>query len=196
MSTFASIPDILPEGVKGSAKIEHFTVKKDFWAMREGVTPGKYARLYVDGQLLMSDTDNERSTNWRVAYKSNGRVLIAGLGIGMILTAILDKPEVESVIVIEKYQDVIDLVAPHYRHPKLTVICGDIFEWKPAKGEKFDTIYFDIWGDISTDVLGEMATLHRRFGRYLNRENPEAWMDSWQKGFLKLQLQRDRRRGW
>jgi spermidine synthase len=109
---------------------------------------------------------------------------------------VLDKPEVESVTVIEKYQDVIDLVAPHYAHPKLTVICADIYEWTPPKGTVYDTIYFDIWPNICTDNLKDMEKLHRRFASKLNKANPHRWMDSWLKDALKAQLRREKRNPW
>ena len=193
---FVSIPSILPEKEVGIARIEHFDVARSFWSDREGVRPGRYARLYVGAMLMMSDTDMEHRTNWEVARRAHGRVLIAGLGIGLILTAILDKPEVTSVTVVEKHADVIALVGPYYEHPKLTIVCGDIFDWKPVKGTQYDVIYFDIWPDLSTDILGEMATLHRRFARCLDRDNPNCWMDSWCKGELRAQRRRDRYKGW
>ena len=141
----------------------------------------------------MSDTRYEQLTNTEVVRRAHGDVLIAGLGIGMILTRILDKPEVESVTVIEKYQDVIDLVEPHYRNPKLTVICADIYDWKPAKGTVFNCIYFDIWADQSTDCLVDMAKLHQRFKFFLDKRDDKRWMDSWNRDELKYNK---RHRGW
>ena len=77
---------------------------------------------------------------------------------------------------VEKYQDVIALVAPHHEHAKLTCICADIFNWKPPKNTKYDTIYFDIWNNVCTDNLPEIATLHQRF-KYYKAKN--GWMGSW-----------------
>lgn len=192
---FKPMTEVVPQGSVGLARVEHFEVTRQGFRA-DAPPPGNYAKLIVGGRLYMSDTPFEKRTNWGIVHHANGHVLIAGLGLGMILTAILDKPAVQSVTVIEKYQDVIDLVAPHHLHPKLTVICADIFEWKPEKGTKYDTIYFDIWPDICTDSLKEMETLHRRFARILNRENHKAWMDSWQKDYLRYQRRRERASGW
>ena len=55
------------------------------------INPGNYVRLHVDGELMMSDTPFERRTNEEFVRKASGKVMIAGLGIGMILNALRDK---------------------------------------------------------------------------------------------------------
>jgi spermidine synthase len=187
--SFPTIADIVPEGIKGIAKIEHFKVSEDDSKMsifrREYVPVGKYTRLRVHNGIMMSDTNMEQRTNYEVKSKSHGNVLIAGLGIGMILKPILEKPEVSSVLVIEKYQDVIDLVASYYEHPKLTVVCADIFDWKPEKDQKFNAIYFDIWPDICVDNINEINQLHRKGKYWLDRSDSNCWMNSWQAEYLR-----------
>jgi hypothetical protein len=182
---------ILKPASKGDARIEHFTVSKQdaaFQAMRgDCIAPGTYARIYADGELMMSDTDMERRSNWTFAHKAHGRVLIAGLGLGMILTG-MDQAKVTDVTVVEKSQDVIDLVGPHF--PKVRTICADILAWQPPKGEKWNTIYFDIWPHICTDNLKDMAVLHRRFASRLDRSDPDAWMGSWMRDVLKARQRR------
>lgn len=159
---------------------------------------GHYTRLSINGELMMSDTGMERISNKNFVKNANGRVLIAGLGIGMIIHNILSKEDVTEVVVIEKYQDVIDLVEPKFAHPKLKVICADIFEWTPPKEEKYDTIYFDIWADISIENLDEIKILSNKFKRKVNRENPKHFMNSWMKEYLQKQKIKDRndRCGW
>jgi hypothetical protein len=151
---------------------------------------GHYVRLIVDGELMMSDTPMERISNRDFIDKAKGRVLIAGLGIGMIIRAIVNKPEVEEIVVIEKYRDVIDLVSPKIAHPKVKVIEADIFTYDMAKSEKFDTIYFDIWASINTDNLYEMKELHKRYRK--NKRDKDTFMDSWMKKFLYNMKRRER----
>jgi len=181
--TLPRIAERLPKGEKGIARIEHRTPDK-FSVMRavmhgELLSQRPLATLFVRGCMVMSDGDMEWRSNSEFIYQAHGNVLIAGLGIGMVLAAILDKLKVRSVTVVEKYQDVIDLVAPHYASPKLTVICADIFDWKPLKGTLYETIYFDIWAEICEDHLAPMGKLHRRFARCLNRADASCWMGSW-----------------
>jgi hypothetical protein len=199
---FPAMTEIIPEGTCGVAKVVHFEVSKDdsMWTAIRAildpmsyVPPGKYAKLIVNGCLNMSDTRMEHHTNFEVVHQARGNVLLAGLGLGMILHPILKKPEVLSVTVIEKCADVIALISPTVKHPRLTIIHGDIYEWKPAKGTKFDTIYFDVWSDQSTDDLEDMRKLHMRFRPYKVKE---GWMNSWRRDILKAEKRRDNQRGW
>jgi spermidine synthase len=157
------------------------------------VPSGKYAKLKINGRLVMSDTYMEHSTNRNVVRQSHGHVLIAGLGLGMIIHPILAKPEVLTVTVVEKCFDVISLITPTVKHDKLTIIEGDIYEWKPTKGTKFDTIYFDIWSEQSTDDLEDMRKLHQRFRPYKVKD---GWMNSWRRDELKNRKRQESRHGW
>ena len=199
MSTFPEMVTIVPEGEHGIAKVEHFDVSKDasrFSSLRGAmgyVPEGRYAKLKVNGCLVMSDTSMEHRTNWGVVRAARGNVLIAGLGLGMILHPILAKPEVLSVTVVEKYPDVIALIGPTVQHGKLTIVEGDIYDWKPAKGTKYDVLYFDIWADQSTDDLEDMRKLHCRFRPYKIKD---GWMDSWRRDFLRDEKRRHKNERW
>jgi hypothetical protein len=185
---FEEMHKIVKEGKRGVAEVSHFEVNRQEaeWSMVRAaisrdaaVLPGTYVKLKINDSLYMSDTQMEKSSNRGFVRNANGDVLIAGLGIGLIIAPLLKRENVSRITVIEKYQDVIDLVAPNFDSEKLETVCADILEWKPAKGQKFDSIYFDIWKDVCTDNLEEINKLHRRFKSYLNRENPLSFMDSW-----------------
>jgi len=188
----------IPENAIGKARIERFVIDKnasDISALRREYVPeGEYTRLIVNGMVMMSNTMMEKRTNCEVINRAHGNVLIAGLGIGMILTEILEKYEVESVTVIEKHKDVISLVSPSFNSSKLKIIHADIMEWKPDKGSTYDTIYFDIWPDICTDNLVEIKKLHARGKFWKNKDNPNAWMNSWMYAELKRQRAADKLR--
>lgn len=204
-SSFYNMADVIPEGQIGTAKIEHFTVGLDsnYRAVmhpNEYIRPGRYCRLMVAGSgVVMSDTDHEQRTNIGMVAFSKGRILIGGLGIGLIVLPLLEKPEVASVLVVEKNPDVVALVEPAIRKAagehagKLTVVLGDVYTWKPAKGDRFDSIYFDIWSDVSTDVLVDMAKLHQRAKTW---KAPNGRMDCWQREYLKYRLRQEKARGW
>ena len=177
---------IVPERQVGTAKIVHDSpdslVRLRAQMHGQPLRLDKYTRLFIGREVWMTDAEYERRTNIGVVSAAQGNVLVAGLGIGMILVPILKKSEVQHVTVIERSQDVIDLVAPHFNSPKLTVICADIYTWKPPKGSKWDVIYFDIWPNICADNLKSMAKLHMKYGRYLQGKR---WMNSWCKDALK-----------
>lgn len=202
---------ITPKEV-GTVKIEHYEISEDaarFACMRaainarreEEVSAGKYVRLRINGHVAMSDTDMEKLSNWEFLDNANGNVLVAGLGIGLILIPALIKEEVISIEVVEKNADVICAVEPQIRsyladqnlNKKLLVVHNDIFKYKPEKGKKWDTIYFDIWNDICVDNLEGITKLKRKFARRLNRSNPDCWMGAWQEENLRYNK---RTRGW
>jgi hypothetical protein len=182
--------DLLPAGQHGVARIEHLSLSPDLAmvlaleAHDSTLQPGRYTRLFVRDELVMSDTYMELESNWPAVCRANGHVLVAGLGLGVILVPMLASPRVEHVTVVEREPDVIALVAPafatHTARGRLEIVEADIFTWRPPRGARYDTIYFDIWPDISVANLPAIARLHRRFGRRLDPRNPDAWMGSWQ----------------
>lgn len=201
---FPYMARIVPPGRSGDVEIEHLEITDGggIHAMLHGggTTNGTYAILKIRGGVVMSDTDMERRSNLGAAWNLKGDVLIGGLGIGMVLAAVLRKPDVQSVTVIENSPDVIALVEPAIRRwadgqgisaETLRVVLGDVFTWKPATGQKFDGIYFDVWPDICDDNLDGIAKLHNR-AKFWKR--PGGWMDSWQADNLRSRRRADRLR--
>jgi len=193
---FPAMSKIIPEGKSGEWSIEYYT-PSEFEVRLEKLHSSLDGIGYLDTYLVqatycvlrhnkhpvMSDTYRERVTQAHIIDKAHGNVLIAGLGIGLVLPPLCANPRVTSVTVLELEQDVINLVAPYHKHPKLKILHADVFEWRPSYSQvdnaKYDVIYFDIWPDISGDNWPDMCRLHRTFGRHLNRYNKEAFMDSW-----------------
>ena len=143
--------------------------------------PGKYARLVVDGKTMMSTTQMELRTNTEFVRAAHGRVLVAGLGLGLILKAIEQKPEVKSIMVLEKYASVIKVVKDRLKlGPKVTVLLADA-HWPLAfeKGTLFETIYFDIWPGVCGDNWEEMKRLKAWYRKWLNKEDENRWMGAW-----------------
>jgi hypothetical protein len=131
----------------------------------EVTEPGTYRRLIHDRRgVVMSNTPMEVRTN-RAAYRAaTGRVLINGLGLGMLLEGVLSKPDVTAVRVIEIDPQVIALTGAHYRKdPRVEIVQADAHTYRPARGERFDYVWHDIWDDIQADNLPSMATLMRRY---------------------------------
>lgn len=197
---FPLMKDIIPEGKSGEYAIEYYTISED--AAHLAVTMATFSRDYLgrhifagdfcklthSGKVIMSDTGGERYSNTEIVKVAQGNVLIAGLGLGMVLCAILPKTEVKTVTAVEISYDVCTLVLPHIaKHLgdsiiKLRVIVDDIFSYTPDG--KYNTIYFDIWGDYSGDTYEETKLLHRRYSKYLDRTNG-YYMDSWMRWHMK-----------
>jgi spermidine synthase len=116
-------------------------------------------------------------------------VLVHGLGLGCLIRPVLLVPEVAELLVVELDQQVIDLVAPHYLaagDPRLRIVQGDAYTWRPRRGERWAVAWHDIWDDICADNYEGMVRLHRRFARRTD------WQGSWSKALTLRQL----RRGW
>jgi hypothetical protein len=205
---FPEMAQLVPQATKGRARIDHITVDAEggrtacyvYGEFKNPSPAGTYVRLRVTNDagkspIMMSDFHYERFTCVEVVERAHGEVLIAGLGLGMILHPILQKPEVRAVTVIEKFQDVVDLISPTLPgDPRLNVITDDIFLWQPPAGRRYDVIWFDIWPDIEACRLPEMDQLHRRFLPYLNDSNPHCWMESWHRRETLEGLQRQAHR--
>lgn len=181
---FCKMADLLNERQNGAWKLEKFTIERNnLAAMIQGVTPGTYMKLTHNGECVMSDTSMEKRTNMDFYCNAYGDVLVGGLGIGMIILAIQDKPEVRSITVIEKHPEVIDMVASQLDfNDKVKIICADVFEWKPEKGIKYDVSYMDIWNWVNEDIYEkEMKPLKRRYARFLRSksENPNRYNKCW-----------------
>lgn len=188
------VPVDIPDGVSGDWEIKTFTVSKeqeDFGKLRAAISfssrgryvpAGTYKGLYRHGSfgttVVMSNTPNEISDHAVFIYRACGSVLINGLGLGVSLRAILDKPEevglVDHVTVVEISQDVIDLVYPYFKDRyagRVEVVRADALQYV-AKGS-YDCVWHDIWDHISHDNLPSMKRLHRKYGRKCD------WQGSW-----------------
>lgn len=181
--------DFLPIGKSNEWVIEEFEVKErefsqiiSLFKTGRGVPAGKYKMLKRGNTIVMSNTPDEIRDFSYFTQVANGSILINGLGIGCVLKVLLDKPEVTKITVIEKSEDVINLVAPHFNDNRLTIINADAFTYKPPKDEKYDFVWHDIWDYICADNLKEMSKLHRKYGR------KTKWQDSWAKYECKHQL--------
>ncbi len=138
--------------------------------------PGTYTRIDVDGRLWMSDTDDEKrdhaSAFWEM-QRRGGRVLIHGLGLGMVVQAALRLPQVEHIDVVEIDPRVARLVGEHYAGDRCTIHVGDALTYEWPTGTRWDVVWHDIWPTITGDNLPDMHRLHRRFGRR------SGWQGSW-----------------
>lgn len=128
-------------------------------------------------EIVMSDSWMECKTNINFVNNAKGNVLIAGLGIGLIVLAIQDNPDVKNITIIEKDESLKNIVLKQlskHLNDKINIIISDINEFEPK--EKYDTIYFDIWNNISGENLDEMNNLSDKFKNHLNKNGT---IDSW-----------------
>lgn len=151
---------------------------------RGRIEPGKYTKLVHNNRIIMSDTPDEIQDHAPAIYRAKGLCRVHGLGLGMVVTAMLEKPEVERVDVVELEPDVISLVAPTLKEKygsRLNIIQGDVLAIKPLPNERgYSVIWHDIWPTLCIDNLPEMALLHRRWARRT------IWQGSWGREYLRF----------
>lgn len=128
--------------------------------------------------IVMSDTPAERKDHVEPVIHGQGHCLVLGLGIGMVTRALLEKPEVERVTVVERSDEVLDLVASTYLEKygdRLEIVQADALEWKPQSGTRFGVVWCDIWDTIDPDNWPEYVKLTRRY------QNRSDWRGCWAK---------------
>ena len=200
----------LPEGESGNVRIARYEVterdqqaqlmRAAFTGDRRLVPAGTYTGLYRAGSLWMSDTPDEKRDHapaLRAATRLDaGRVLINGLGLGMIVGALLHLDTVTHIDVVEVDPDVVALVGPHYTAlaaaagKTVTVHRGDAYTIQWPAGTRWDVAWHDVWADLCTDNLADMARLHRRYGRRVQ------WQGSWGRELTEHYRRREQRRRW
>jgi hypothetical protein len=133
--------------------------------------PGWYTRLSEGDQVWMSDTTHERRDHiepvQEIVSAKARRVVINGLGIGMVLSAALSYDFVEHVDVVEIDQRVINLVGPHYlKDPRVRIHHADAVKQMKAwpANARWDVGWTDIWPNICADNLEEMKSFTDFYG--------------------------------
>lgn len=174
----------MPEGERGRVRVERFEIRRDSiefmrMSMRgRGCREGTFTKLSRGGSLWMSDTDAEKRDHIDAAVEISRedcrRVLINGLGLGMIVGLALTFPHVEHVDVVEIDPDVCALIGPHYTATgRVKLHCADSYGIEWPKGTRWDVAWHDIWQDLCADNLPLMTKLHRKYGRRV------GWQGSW-----------------
>lgn len=121
-----------------------------------------------------------------MAAKMHGRVLVGGLGLGLIVWELAANPKVTEIVVVERDADVIGLIRPLL--PKtdipITIIKTDVwrlFDDKTSRLDLYDCCFMDLWVTNSKDE-GRNVFYQEVFPLALNiRETYECPM--WALGF-------------
>lgn len=197
----------VPEGQSGPWKVDVFTVSEEdeklqrlraiFSHSSSGrwVQRGTYTRLSRGGTGIMSDTPDEIGDHLYAIREAKGHILINGLGLGVVLQACLRKPGVTKATVIEFSEDVIALVAQHYKDmfgDRVEIINADAYEWAPPKNVRYGMVWHDIWDAITSDNLEGMSKLHRKYSRRSD------WQGSWCRGLCEYHRSQEKKyaSGW
>jgi len=168
----------IPNGESGNYKVQQCTetTGEPSWlnyVNYRNISPGNYTVLYRkfgnSWLNIMQDTEQEYGEHDWLTSRMSGHILIAGLGIGMIHIPLLASSDVTSVTVVEKEQDVIDLVWPYCeKDDRYTLVHDDIETWVPPEGSYWDYAWFDAWvfnNEMSYE--DHMALMQERYSDYI-----------------------------
>ena len=127
-----------------------------------------YPAVLEGGREWMTLMPNETVTTLPAVYASHGRVLTFGLGLGYFAFRAAERPEVESVTVVELSPDAAALfqehILPQFPHKeKVRVVVMDAFDFLKTemKDGDYDFVFADIWHDV-----GDGRELYHRFKEY------------------------------
>ncbi len=152
-----------PEKQIDSARIRHGFYGHGYFN-NYGVRGYKYFDVTKQIPVTSLELKNEKSKIWETwmvddpphfwsmqdyARNSIGRVLVAGLGLGLVAHELLNNIDVDSITIIEKNKDVIDLIyplLPKAEDVKFQIINKDFYDFiHESEEEYFDRIIVDIW---------------------------------------------------
>ena len=98
--------------------------------------------------MWMSDSPREYYSMWELVARARPkRVLVGGLGLGILANLLSKRSDIDEIVVVEKSKCVIDMVKPHV-HPKVKIINDDFFRAASEfsrKGKEYDTVILDIY---------------------------------------------------
>ena len=116
----------------------------------------EYPAILENGRIWMTVTPNEIETMKGAVQGANGKVLAYGLGLGYYAYMVSEKDEVDSITVVEKNPEIIQLfqthILPQFNHAeKVRIIEADAFKYakESMAAENYDFVFTDLWHDVS-----------------------------------------------
>jgi len=124
----------------------------DYFEVEETI---RVTELQINGETVMIDDPLHYLGMQLIAKACKGKVLVAGLGLGLVTHALQDNPNVTLIDIVEQEKDVIDLiqsVSDVLKNPITHVFNTDILSFiKSENLEPYDNIILDIWHGAGTE---------------------------------------------
>lgn len=115
-----------------------------------------------DKNIMLFDTARNftwmMERRWEInSYNSlkinpHGDILMAGLGIGYEAFILKDNLDVNSITIIEKEENIINLTTKYLKHKKIKVRHDTIFKYMISTKDKYDLVYFDIFQETPAET--------------------------------------------
>jgi hypothetical protein len=148
----------------------------------------RWHELLENGRRWMSDIPIEQWQHRIHVGAMRGRVLIGGLGLGVMVNLLAAERQVDSITVVDIAQPVIDLVWAHVklRGKPATMVCADLDAYLDTCGNgAFDSAFFDIWTCDSEGQFHEQTLPLLRKARRVVYGPVRAWNEDIMRGQLR-----------
>lgn len=173
---------VIPEGTIGSFAVKHRWydpgAKLLLVPMRTAFHTGLPQMDYVCRERTLVQSLTENDGTWmtdlpcemvqmhdELARRVHGRVLVGGLGLGILPRMLLQNPRVTSVAVSEINASVVSLVAPTLDCERLSVAIGDVHELD-VEDREYDFALLDTWQSTGEMTwTGDVVPLRRKMRR-------------------------------
>lgn len=163
-------------------------------------TDTKWHQLRGPEGVWMTDLPVEQRQMENCIKGMKGRVLVGGLGLGLVATLLTQKKTISKVDVIELNQEVIKLVGSHTRNrwnPKgrnrgwvYDIIHADLFDYlKNYSKEPYDYAFFDIWQSDGEATLFDTVIPLIQMSKGKIKNMPRCWNIEVMRGQLLSSIQ-------
>lgn len=138
------------------------------------------------GTKLMSSHPIEVFTHLYPALVARGRVLVGGLGLGLVLKMMESNSRIDTITCVENRRELVKVFRLYY--PNVKFHCSDIFKYLENTTDKYDFIYLDTWSSTGeAEFYRTVLPLRYYAGKRLNgtnnsKENIVCWMEEEMRG--------------
>jgi len=132
-------------------------------------TPINVTYLKIRGRVVMLDDPLHWYGMVELAKHSNGKVLVGGLGLGLVVHGLLENSKVDEIDVVEINPDVIKLIQPLLpQSQRVSIHEQNVFVFDIEKD--YRTVILDLWvgegtREVSRQMLSAFATFKVRYPR-------------------------------
>lgn len=145
----------------------------------------RFPAVLEGGNEWMTLTPVDVDTVEKPINDARGKVITFGLGLGYYTYMVSEKPNVESITVVERSEKVIKLfenyILPRFNHKeKVRIVCADAFDYaeREMPRENYDYAFVDTWRDASDGL-----PMYERM-KPLERLSPRTEFSYWIENFL------------
>jgi len=153
------------------------------WAIKK--VPAERLVLEHDERgVIMSNDPHEMLSIGAATTRAHNHTVVAGLGLGLVVDALLKTPAVSLITVIESHRDIIEMVGGKYIGvERVSIVLGDARTMDPKWIDPPpDYVYLDIWDDDSGDTYRDRVAVRERWKKVCI--NVDVWahdraMNNW-----------------